>query len=157
MVLWEHALVATNVYISNTKVVCWLPISKAHKGPLPQSVYLYKQPNVTCPVTAFIQYAKVRLPKGSQFFIKVDDNPINRGDLDNILRRLSEFLDLPHQHFKPHSLRIVTVHISICQECQCTKLRQLVDGPPMPSKSTSEFNYVISLQWLTKFGSSGTG
>ena len=106
MVLSEHALLATNMYISSTKVVCLLPTSKAHKGPFPQSVYLYKQPNVACQVTAFVQYAKVRPPKGGQFFIKVDGNPINRGDLDNILHRLSELLHLPHQHFKSHSLRI---------------------------------------------------
>ena len=39
-------------------------------------------------------------------FIKVDGNPINNGDLGNMLHRLSEFLNLPHQHFKSHSLRI---------------------------------------------------
>ena len=36
----EHALVATNVYISSTKVVCLLLTSKAHKGPVLQSVHL---------------------------------------------------------------------------------------------------------------------
>ena len=41
MVLLEHALVATNMYISSTKMVCLLPTSKAHKGPFPQLVYLY--------------------------------------------------------------------------------------------------------------------
>ena len=39
MVYSEHALAANNVYISNTKVVCLLPTSKAHKGPVPQSVH----------------------------------------------------------------------------------------------------------------------
>ena len=106
IVLSEHALIATNVYISSTKVVCLLPTSNAHKGPVPQSVYLYKQPNVTCPVTAFGKYAKVRSPKGGQFFIKLDGMPNNSGDIANMLCRLLEFLSLPHQHFKPHSLRI---------------------------------------------------
>ena len=106
MVLSEHALKSTNMYISSTKVVCYLPASKAHKGPIPQLVYLYKQPNVSCPVTALVQYAKVRPPKVGQFFIKVGSNPINSGDLANMLRRLLEFLNLPHQQFKPHSLRI---------------------------------------------------
>ena len=64
MVLSEHALVATNKYISSTKMVCLPPTSKAHQGPVPQSVYLYKQPNVACPVTVFIPYTKVRPPKG---------------------------------------------------------------------------------------------
>ena len=45
MVYSQHVLVATNVYISNTKVVCLLPTSKVHKGPVPQLVHLYKQPN----------------------------------------------------------------------------------------------------------------
>ena len=80
MVLLEHVLIATNMYISSTKVVCLLPTSKAHKGPIPQLVYLYKQ--------------------------QVDFTPINSGDLANMLCRLSEFLNLPHQLFKPHSLRI---------------------------------------------------
>ena len=68
MVYSEHALTATNVCISSTKVVCLLPTSKAHKGPVPQSVHLYKQPNRACPVTAFIAYAKVRPPKGEAVF-----------------------------------------------------------------------------------------
>ena len=67
MVFSEHALVATNVYISGTKVVCLLPTSKAHRGPVPQLVHLYKQPNIACPVTAFIKYAKVWPPKGGNF------------------------------------------------------------------------------------------
>ena len=41
MVYSEHALVATNVYISSTKMVCLLPTFKAHKGPVPQPVHLY--------------------------------------------------------------------------------------------------------------------
>ena len=106
MVYSEHALVATNIHISSIKVVFLLLTSKAHREPVPQSVHLYKQPNRACPVLAFIKYAKVQTPKGGQFFIKVDGTPINSGDLANMLWRLSEFLNLPHQHFKPHSLRI---------------------------------------------------
>ena len=104
--LSEHALLANNVYISNSKVVHLLPTSKAHKGPIRQTVYLYKQPNIACPVAAFSVYARARPPWGGQFFIKVDGNPLNSGDLSNMLHCLSEFLNLPHKHFKPHSLRI---------------------------------------------------
>ena len=106
MVYSEHALVATNIYISSTKVVCLLQTSKVHKGPLPQFVHLYKQPNRACPVTAFIKYAEVQPAKGEQFFIKVDGTPINSGDLANMLCRLLELLNVLHQHFKLHSLRI---------------------------------------------------
>ena len=106
MVYSEHALVATNIYISSTKVVCLLQTSKVHRGPVPQLVHLYKQPNRTCPVTAFIKYAKVQPPKGGQFFIKVDGTPINSSALTNVLCRFLEFLNLPYQHFKLHSLRI---------------------------------------------------
>ena len=35
MVYSEHALLASNIYISSTKVVCLLPTSKAYKGPSP--------------------------------------------------------------------------------------------------------------------------
>ena len=38
----EYALLASNVNISCTKVECLLPMSKAHKGPVPQSIHLYK-------------------------------------------------------------------------------------------------------------------
>ena len=106
MVYSEHALVATNIYISSMKVVCLLPTSNVHRGPLPQLVHVHKQPNRACPVTAFIKYTKVQPPKEGQFFIKVDGIPINCGDLANMLCRLLEFLNLPHQHFKLHSLRI---------------------------------------------------
>ena len=102
----EHALLASKVYISSTKVVCLLPMSKAHKGPVPQSIHLYKQPNLACPVTAFTNYSKIRSSQGGQYFIKVDGTPITNLDLTNILCHLSQFLNLPHHHFKPHSLRI---------------------------------------------------
>ena len=46
MVCSEHALLASNVYISSTKVVYLLPTPKAYKIPVPQSVHLYKQPNI---------------------------------------------------------------------------------------------------------------
>ena len=106
MVLSEHALLANNVCISNTRVVCLLPTSKTHKGPIPQMVHLYKQPNIACLVSAFSEFARVRPPWLGQFFIKVDGNPLNSGDLANMLCCLSEFLNLPHQHIKLHSLRI---------------------------------------------------
>ena len=157
MVLSEHALIATYPYISSTKVVCLLPTSKAHKGPIPQLVYLYKQPNVTCPVTVLEKYAKLRPPKGGQFFIKVDSMPINSGDLANMLRRLSEFLNLPYQHFKPHSLRISSsshLHLLVCL---CTKLKKLEDGHLMSSRNILKYNCVILLQLPIRFGSSETG
>ena len=106
MVCSEHALLASNIYISSTKVVCLLPTSKAYKGPVLQSVHLYKQPNIACPVTAFTNYAKARSSQGEQFFIKVDGTPTTSADLANILCRLSQFLNLLHHHFKPHSLQI---------------------------------------------------
>ena len=106
MVHSEHALLASNVYISCSKVVCLLPTSKAHKGPVPQSIHLYKQPNLACPVTAFTNYSKIRSSQGGQYFIKVDGTPITNLDLTNILRQLLQFLNLPHHHFKPHSLRM---------------------------------------------------
>ena len=106
MVYPEHALLASNIYISSSKVVCLLPTSKAYKGPVPQSIHLYKQPNIACPVAAFAKYAKARSSQGGQFFIKVDGTPITNLDLANIFKRLSQFLNLPYHHFKPHSLRI---------------------------------------------------
>ena len=76
MVHLEHALLASKVYISSTKVVCLLPMSKAHKGPVPQSIHLYKQPNLACPVTAFTNYSKIRSSQGGgQYFVKEDGTP----------------------------------------------------------------------------------
>ena len=59
MVKSEHALLVNNIYLSAAKVVCFLPTSKAHKGPTPQIVHLYKQPNLVCPITAMAKYSKV--------------------------------------------------------------------------------------------------
>ena len=106
MVYSEHALTASNIYISSSKVVWLLPTSKTYKGPVPQSIHLYKQLNKACPVTAFPKHAKARSSKGGQFFIKVDGTPITNLDLANILKRLSKFLNLLHHHVKPHLLRI---------------------------------------------------
>ena len=83
MVYSEHALTASNIYISSSKVVCLLPTSKTYKGPVPQLVHLYKQPNIACPVTAFIKYTKARSSKGGQFFVKVDGAPITNLYLDS--------------------------------------------------------------------------
>ena len=106
MVYSEHALLASNIYISSSEVVCLLPTSKAYKDPVLQSIQLYKQPNIACPVTAFDKYAKARSSQGGQFFVKVDGAPITNLDLANILKRLSQFFNLLHHHFKPHLLRI---------------------------------------------------
>ena len=103
MVYSKHAVLASNVDISSPKVVCLIPTSKAYKGSVPQSVHLFKQPNIACP---FTNYAKARSSQGGQFFIKVDGTPIASSYLANILHRLSQFLNLPHLHFKPHSLQI---------------------------------------------------
>ena len=70
MVCSEHALLASNIYISSTKVVCLLPTSKAYIGPVPQSVHLYKQPNIACPVTAFANYAKAKSSQGGNLSSK---------------------------------------------------------------------------------------
>ena len=84
MVKSNHALLVNNIYLSATKVVCFLPTSKAHKGPTPQIVHLYKQPNLACPVTAMAKYSKVWSPQQGQYFVKVDGTPITNSDLANI-------------------------------------------------------------------------
>ena len=56
MVKLEHALLIQNVYFNQDKVVCFLPTSKSHKGPIPQMVQLYRQPNLTCLVSAVANY-----------------------------------------------------------------------------------------------------
>ena len=106
MVKSEHALLVQNVYFNSHKVVCFLPTSKTHSGPAPQMVQLYRQNNLTCPVSALTNYSKIRAPKPGQYFIKVDGAPVTSSDLALLLCRLAQFLGLPHQHFKPHSLRI---------------------------------------------------
>ena len=105
MVKLEHALLIQNVYFNQDKVVCFLPTSKTHKGPIPQMVQLYRQHNLTCPVLAMTNYSKIRAPKPGQYFIKIDGTPVTSSDLVLLLCRLAQFLGLPHQHFKPHSLR----------------------------------------------------
>ena len=102
----EHALLVQNVYFAQDKVVCFLPTSKTNKGPIPQTVHLHKQPNLMCPVSAMINYSKIRALKAGQYFIKEDGASIANSDLASILHHLAQFLGLPHHHFKPHSLHI---------------------------------------------------
>ena len=146
MVKSEHALLVNNVYLSDTKVVCLFPTSKAHKGPIPQTVHLYRQPNLACPVTAMINYSKVCSPKAGQYFIKVDGTPITNADLANILRCLSQFLDLPHHHFKPHSLCIGgSTHLHLSR-ILVHKIRKLGSGLQMPSRNISILILLCSSQ-----------
>ena len=106
MVKSDHALSVHNVYFNRDKVVCFLPTSKAHRGPVPQVVQLDRQNSSACPVSAMTNYSKIRSPMAGQFFIKVDGTPVTSSDFSLLLSRLAQFLGLPSHQVKPHSLRI---------------------------------------------------
>ena len=92
---------------------------------------------------------KLDLLKGGQFFIKVDGTPINSGDLANTLCRLSEFLNLLDQHFKPYSLRIGGSSYLHLSNIPVPKIKEICQW------SSAAFMYVydlILLQLLTEFG-----
>ena len=105
-------------------------MSKAHKGPFSQLVY-FLQPNVACPVTAFMQYAKVVPNKRVNVLLKWTAILLT-GEIWTICYvDYQSFLTYPTSISNhPTHRGLVEVPIFTCLQCQCTKLKRLVDGLP---------------------------
>ena len=59
-----------------------------------------------CPVSAVIDYIKLRGNKDGPLFCLSDGQPVPRYHVSDILRRAISFIGLDNRHFKCHSLRI---------------------------------------------------
>ena len=101
----EHAITVNNVHTGATKASIILPLSKANHTSMLQQVTV-NVTNTACPVTALTTNAKSCPPKPGQFFIKLNGSPVLQQDIASILTKLANFLNLPHQLIKLHSLRI---------------------------------------------------
>ena len=64
------------------------------------------QEHSPCPIELIWDYAKIRPQVAGPFFLWSDNSPLQYSDLTSVIHLLAQFLELPHQYFKPHGLRI---------------------------------------------------
>ena len=86
--------------------------SKVNHMPHPQCVTIYAQPTV-CPIKCLTACALIRSKWLGQFFIKLSGNLVLTQDVAAILTKLANFLCLPQDLIKPHSLCIGGVDPSL--------------------------------------------
>ena len=108
-----HVVRIKNVFFDNGAVIIFLPISKAHNKNFAQRIRVTPQRG-HCPVAYLIDYLRVRTFTLGPLFVKQDNMPIQYNTVLSLFQDLAQFLDLPTQHYKPHSLRIgVTTELHI--------------------------------------------
>ena len=98
----EHAITVNNVHIGSTII---LTSSKSNHTGMSQQVTV-KVTNIACPVTALTALAKTHPHRLGQLFLKLNGSPVLQQDIASFLTKLTNFLNLPHQLIKLHSLRI---------------------------------------------------
>ena len=79
---------------------------KANKSHDPEMITLLAQEHSPCPVKLIWDYAKIRPCIVGPFFLRSDNSPLQYSDLASIIHLLAQPLELPHQYFKPHGLRV---------------------------------------------------
>ena len=92
--------------------------SKANKSSNPEVLTLLAQEHSPCPIKLIWDYAKIRPHIAGQFLLRADNLPLQYRDLATIICKLAQFLELPHQYFKPHGLQIrgaTQLHLSGAQ------------------------------------------
>ena len=113
----QHVLLVQGVQLQSHRVVLMFNSSKANKSHNPEVITLLVQEHSPCPVKLIWEYAKIRPRVPGQFFLWLDNSPLHYSDLASIICVLAQFLELPHQYFKLHSLRIgsaTQLHLSGC-------------------------------------------
>ena len=100
-----HVVRIENVFFDNGVVIIFLPTSKAHNKKYAQQIRVAPQ-RVHCPVAYLIDFLKVRPFAPGPLFVKQDNLPIQYPAVLTLFHDLAQFLDLPTQRYKPHSLRI---------------------------------------------------
>ena len=100
-----HVVRIENVFFDNGAVIIFLPTSKAHNKNFAQQIRVAPQRD-HCPVGYLIDFLKVRPFTPGPLFVKQDNMPIQYNAVLTVFHDLVHFLDLPTQHYKPHSLRI---------------------------------------------------
>ena len=69
-------------------------------------ITLLAQEHSPCLVKLILDYAKIRPHIAGPFFLWSDNFPLQYSDLASIIHLPAQFLELPHQYFKPHGLRV---------------------------------------------------
>ena len=97
----EHVMLAENIHIGTNKAVIILPSSKANHMPYAQCIIVDAH-HTACPIKALTWYTIIRPKTPGQLFIRLSGNPV----LTQILNKLSQFLKLPQDLIKLHSLTV---------------------------------------------------
>ena len=100
-----HVIKVENVYFIKQYVHLYLMSSKAHREPFPQRVVVAPQQQM-CPVQDLCNYLQVRPWVPGALFCKESGLPVHYHKLHSIINRLANFLNLPQECYKPHSLHI---------------------------------------------------
>ena len=100
-----HVVRIENVFFDNGVVIIFLPTSKAHNKKYVQQIRVPPQ-RVHCPVAYLIDFLKVRPFALGPLFVKQNNSSIQYPVVLMLFHDLAQFLDLPTQQYKPHSLRI---------------------------------------------------
>ena len=102
-----HVVRIENVFFDNGAVITFLPKSKAHNKNFAQRLRVAPPPQRGhCPVAYLIDYLRVRPFAPGPLFVKQDNMPVQHNTVLSLFQDLAQFLDLPTQCYKPHSLRI---------------------------------------------------
>ena len=83
----------------------YLTSSKAHREPYPQRVVVAPQCD-RCPIQDLWNYLQMRPWVLGVLLRKESGLPVHYHELHTIISHLANFLNLPQDHFKPHSLCI---------------------------------------------------
>ena len=106
----QHVLLVQGIQLQSHRMVLTLNSSKANKLNNSEVITLLVQEHSPCPVKLIWDCAKIRPRIADPFFLQSDNSPLQYSDLASIIHLLAQFLELPHQYFKPHGLRIGGQH-----------------------------------------------
>ena len=100
-----HVIRVENVWFQNGDVVLYFSSSKTHQYPTWQAITIKPHPG-NCPVHFLRDYLKVRPVVKGPLYLASDGIPVQYQKVLKLSQTLTEFLDLPVDRYKPHSLRI---------------------------------------------------
>ena len=100
-----HVIRVENVWFQNGDEVLYFSSSKTHQYPTWQAITIKPHPN-NCPVRLLRDYLKVRPVVKGPLYLASDGILVQYQTVLKLFQTLTEFLDLPVDCYKPHSLRI---------------------------------------------------
>ena len=100
-----HMIRVENVWFQNGDVVLYFSSSNTHQYPTWQAITIKPHPN-NCPVCLLRDYLKVRPVVRGPLYLTSEGIPVQYQTVLKLFQTLMEFLDLPVDRYKPHSLCI---------------------------------------------------